>query len=89
MSAAKLDADAVRNLLGAIPSEVSERILRALQEGDAPAMLDVVDRSFREGRHSQQFIGELCRQFRNLMVMKIAGADTKLVAAGSGERDLV
>lgn len=83
---AKLDADTVRNLLGAIPSEVSERILRALKEGDAPAMLDVVDRSFREGRHSQQFIGELCRQFRNLMVMKIAGADTKLVAAGSGER---
>jgi DNA polymerase-3 subunit gamma/tau len=49
-------------------------------------MLDVVDRSFREGRHSQQFIGELCRQFRNLMVMKIAGPETKLVAAGSGER---
>lgn len=83
---AKLDADAVRNLLGAIPSEVSERILRALKESDAPAMLDVVDRSFREGRHSQQFIGELCRQFRNLMVMKIAGPGTKLVAAGSGER---
>jgi DNA polymerase-3 subunit gamma/tau len=83
---AKLDADQVRNLLGAIPSEVSERILRALKEGDAPAMLDVVDRSFREGRHSQQFIGELCRQFRNLMVMKIAGPETKLVAAGSGER---
>ena len=83
---AKLDADAVRDLLGAIPSEVSERILRALKEGDAPAMLDVVDRSFREGRHSQQFIGELCRQFRNLMVMKIAGPETKLVAAGSSER---
>ena len=83
---AKLDADAVRNLLGAIPSEVSERILRALKEGDAPAMLDVVDRCFREGRHSQQFIGELCRQFRNLMVMKIAGPETKLVAAGSAER---
>ncbi len=83
---AKLEADAVRNLLGAIPSEVSERILRALAESDAPAMLDVVDRSFREGRHSQQFVGELCRQFRNLMVMKIAGPETKLVAAGSGER---
>lgn len=82
----KLDADQVRNLLGAIPSEISDKILRSLKEGDAPAMLDIVDRSFREGRHSQQFIGELCRQFRNLMVMKIAGADTKLVAAGSGER---
>lgn len=82
----KLDADQVRDLLGAIPSEVSERILRALKEGDAPTMLDIVDRSFREGRHSQQFVGELCRQFRNLMVMKITGSDTRLVAAGSDER---
>ncbi len=82
----KLDADRVRDLLGAIPSEISERILRALKEGDASAMLDIVDRSFREGRHSQQFVGELCRQFRNLMVMKITGSDTRLVAAGSDER---
>ncbi len=82
----KLDADRVRDLLGAIPSKISERILRALKEGDAPAMLDIVDRSFREGRHSQQFVGELCRQFRNLMVMKITGSDTRLVAAGSDER---
>ena len=82
----KLDADQVRDLLGAIPSEISDRILRALKEGDAPAMLDIVDRSFREGRHSQQFVGELCRQFRNLMVMKITGSDTRLVAAGSDER---
>lgn len=83
---AKLDADAVRDLLGAIPSEISDRILKALKESDAPAILDIVDRSFREGRHSQQFVGELCRQFRNLMVMKIAGPETRLVAAGTGER---
>ena len=81
-----LRAAEVRDLLGAIPSEVMDRIVAALAEGDAPGMLEIVDELFREGRHPQHFVGELTRYFRNLMVMKVAGADTKLVTAGSGER---
>lgn len=82
----RLEADAVRDLLGAIPTEVTERILEALREDDPPAMLEIVDRIFAEGRHPQHFVGELTRQFRNLLVMKVAGIDTKLVAAGQDER---
>ncbi len=82
----KLEADAVRDLLGAIPSEITDRILNALRESDPGAMLDIVDRLFREGRHPQHFVGELTRQFRNLLVMQVAGADTRLVTAGESER---
>jgi len=82
----KLGATEVRDLLGAIPAEITDRIVEALAAGDAPGMLGLVDRLFREGRHPQHFIGELTRYFRNLMVMKVAGADTRLVTAGSGER---
>lgn len=81
-----LDADAVRELLGAIPSEVVDGILAALGSGDAEAMLEIAGRLFREGRHPQSFVGELCRHFRNLLVMKISGADTRLVTAGKEER---
>ena len=83
----KLEAAAVRDLLGAIPSEVTGRIVDALRDQDAPAMLEIVDRVFCEGRDPQQFCGELSRFFRNLLVMKVSGADTKLVAAGTSERD--
>jgi len=82
----KLEAKAVGDLLGAIPSEMTARILTALTEQDPPAMLEIADRIFSEGRNPQHFIGELTRQFRNLMVMKVSGTDTKLVAAGEGER---
>jgi len=82
----KLEAEAVRDLLGAIPSEITDRILTALRESDPCAMLDIVDRLFREGRHPQHFVGELTRQFRNLLVMQVAGADTRLVTAGESER---
>ena len=83
----KLEAGPVRDLLGAIPSEIAEKILIALRDQDAAAMLGIVDRLAREGRHLQHFCSELTRYFRNLMVMKVAGADTKLVTAGPEERN--
>ena len=65
---------------------MTARILTALTEQDPPEMLEIADRIFSEGRNPQHFIGELTRQFRNLMVMKVSGTDTRLVAAGEGER---
>ena len=68
-----LEAKAVRDLLGAIPSEMSERVLGAVRDRDPAAMLAIVDDLFQQGRHPQHFCGELTRHFRNLMVMKFAG----------------
>lgn len=83
----KLEAKAVRDLLGVIPSEGTGRILAAIRDRDPAAMLAVVDDLFQQGRNAQHFCGELTRQFRNLMVMKVAGHDTRLVSAGHAERE--
>jgi DNA polymerase-3 subunit gamma/tau len=82
----KLEAGPVRDLLGAIPAEIAENILEALRDQDASAMLGIVDRLAREGRHLQHFCGELTRFFRNLLVMKVSGPETRLVASGPQER---
>ncbi len=82
----KLEAGPVRDLLGAIPSEIAEKILEALRDQDPAAMLGIVDRLAREGRHLQHFCGELTRYFRNLLVIRVSGADTRLVASGPEER---
>ena len=83
----KLEAKGVRDLLGVIPSEGTGRILGAIRDRDPAAMLAVVDDLFQQGRNAQHFCGELTRQFRNLMVMKVAGHDTRLVSAGHAERE--
>ena len=83
----KLEAQAVRDLLGVIPGEGTGRILGAIRDSDPAAMLEVVDDLFQQGRNAQHFCGELTRQFRNLMVMKVAGHDTRLVSAGHAERE--
>ena len=82
----KLEVEPVRDLLGVIPAEITEIIVGALREGKSATMLEIVDRLVREGRNLQHFSGELTRYFRNLLVMKIAGGETRLVTAGEKDR---
>jgi DNA polymerase-3 subunit gamma/tau len=83
---AKLNAADVRALLGAFSLESLEKISQALRDGDSHRMLEVVDELERNGQNLQHFSRELSRYFRNLLVARIAGADTRLVAASAAQR---
>lgn len=83
----KLEVEGVRDLLGVIPSEGTARIFGAIRDSSPADMLAVVDDLFQQGRNAQHFCGELTRQFRNLMVMKVAGPTTRLVSASHAERE--
>ena len=49
-------------------------------------MLDVVDELERNGQNLQHFSRELARYFRNLLVARISGAETRLIAASAQQR---
>jgi DNA polymerase-3 subunit gamma/tau len=83
----KLNAAEVRALLGAFSLESLERVSAALAENDSRRMLEVVDELERNGQNLQHFSRELARYFRNLLVARIAGADTRLVAASAAQRE--
>jgi DNA polymerase III subunit gamma/tau len=83
---AKLNATDVRALLGAFSLESLERISQALADGDSRRMLEVVDELERGGNNLQHFTRELARYLRNLLVARIAGADTRLIAASPAQR---
>jgi DNA polymerase-3 subunit gamma/tau len=82
----KLDAAEVRALLGAFSLESLEQVTQALVANDSRRMLEVVDELERNGHNLQHFSRELARYFRNLLVARISGADTRLVAASAAER---
>src|SRR5438270_3748474 len=84
---AKLNAAEVRSLLGAFSIESLEKVSFALLESDSQRMLEVVDELERNGQKLQHFSRELSRYFRNLLVARIAGADTRLVAASAAQRE--
>ena len=84
---AKLNAAEVRALLGAFSLESLEKVTQALAGGDSRSMLEVVDELERNGQNLQHFSRELSRYFRNLLVTRVAGADTRLVAASAAQRE--
>jgi DNA polymerase-3 subunit gamma/tau len=88
---ARLEAAAVRGLLGAFSLDSLETVSRALAAGDSRRMLEVVDELERNGHNLQHFSRELARYFRNLLVARIAsagGADAaRLIAASPAERE--
>jgi DNA polymerase-3 subunit gamma/tau len=83
----ELKAVEVRNLLGMFSLDSLGAVAGALVAGDSKAMLDVVADLEANGRSLQHFSRELSRYFRNLLVVKISGGVTKLVAASPPEQE--
>jgi DNA polymerase-3 subunit gamma/tau len=81
-----LQASEVRALLGAFSLDALGGVSQALVDASAAGMLDIVNELERNGQNLQHFSRELARYFRNLLVAKIAGGDTRLIAASAGER---
>lgn len=82
----RLDGPAVRQLLGMYSLETLERTAAALENGSAAAMLEIAAELENSGKNLHYFCRELCRYFRNLLVAKIAGGETRLIAASPAEQ---
>ena len=82
-----LEGKQVRELLGMFSLESLGQVTKALAEGDAKKMLDVVADLEANGRSLQHFARELARYFRNLLVVRIEGKPTRLVAASPPEQE--
>jgi DNA polymerase-3 subunit gamma/tau len=83
----KLDAVEVRGMLGLFSLDSLGEVTDALKSEDSRKMLDLVMELERNGRSLQHFCRELARYFRNLLVAKVAGANTRLIAASSREQE--
>ena len=82
----ELKAVEVRDLLGTFSLDSLHQVTQALAASDSRGMLEVVDELERNGHSLQHFCRELARYFRNLLVAKIAGPETRLIAATPAER---
>ncbi len=83
----KLSATEVRTLLGLFSLDILGQVTEALESTDSAKMLEIVGELERNGASLQHFCRELGRYFRNLLVTKITGAETRLVAASPREKE--
>jgi DNA polymerase III subunit gamma/tau len=82
----KVDAQQVRGLLGMFSLDSLDEVTQALAAEDSKRMLEMVMELESNGRNLQHFCRELARYFRNLLVAKVAGANTRLIAASGPEQ---
>jgi DNA polymerase III subunit gamma/tau len=76
----------VRELLGVVPEETLDELLAAIEARSAERVLTLVHRLLAEGQNLQHFCREAIGHFRNLLVARVCGADSELIAAPADRR---
>ena len=77
---------AVRDLLGVVPEDALNELVQAIAEQSAERALGLVHRFQKEGRNLQHFCREAIRHMRNLLIARVCGADSELLAATPDQR---
>jgi DNA polymerase-3 subunit gamma/tau len=76
----------VRELLGVVAEEALDELIAAIAEQSTERALGLVHRLIAEGHNLQHFCREAIRHLRNLLVARVCGAESQLIAAPPDER---
>jgi DNA polymerase-3 subunit gamma/tau len=76
----------VRELLGVVPEDALDELVEAIASGSADRALGLVHTFQKEGRNLQHFCREAIRHMRNLLIARVCGADSELIAATPDQR---
>jgi DNA polymerase III subunit gamma/tau len=76
----------MRELLGVVPEDALNELVKAIAEGSAERALGLVHTFQKEGRNLQHFCREAIRHMRNLLMARVCGADSELIAATADQR---
>jgi DNA polymerase III subunit gamma/tau len=81
-----LEAAQIRELMGAVPNTVFERLLESVSENDAAAVMTELDTLLNAGNSPQQLARQLLRYLRNAVMAKLGGEQTELLQISADER---
>ncbi|HXP23978.1 MAG TPA: DNA polymerase III subunit gamma/tau [Candidatus Sulfotelmatobacter sp.] len=76
----------VRELLGVVPEDALNELVEAIATQSADRALGLVHTFQKEGRNLQHFCREAIRHMRNLLIARVCGADSDLIAATPEQR---
>jgi DNA polymerase III subunit gamma/tau len=76
----------VRELLGVVPEEVLDEMIGAAAAASSERALSLVHRLIAQGQNLQHFCREAIRHVRNLLVARVCGGESELIAAPMDER---
>ncbi len=84
-----LEVEQIRALLGMFGTESLQAVADAVEQKDGAKMLAIVQELESNGQSLQHFSRELSRYWRNLLVARISGKTTRLIAASDREQEVL
>src|SRR5215475_14102697 len=85
----KIEDKAARELFGVVPEDALNELVEAIAAGSAERALGLVHTFQKEGRNLQHFCREAVRHIRNLLIARVSGADSDLIAATPDQRPAI
>jgi len=85
----KIEDKAARELFGVVPEDALNELMEAIAAGSADRALALVHSFQKEGRNLQHFCREAVRHIRNLLIARVSGADSDLIAATPDQRPAI
>jgi DNA polymerase-3 subunit gamma/tau len=76
----------VRELLGVVSEEVLDELVEAIASCSTERALSLVHQIISSGENLDSFCREAVRHIRNLLIVRVAGSDSPMVAASADER---
>jgi DNA polymerase-3 subunit gamma/tau len=84
-----IEDKAARELFGVVPEDALNELMEAIAAGSADRALALVHTFQKEGRNLQHFCREAVRHIRNLLIARVSGADSDLIAATPDQRPAI
>ncbi|HWZ96503.1 MAG TPA: DNA polymerase III subunit gamma/tau [Candidatus Dormibacteraeota bacterium] len=85
----KIEDKAARELFGVVPEDALNELVEAIAAGSTERALGLVHSFQKEGRNLQHFCREAVRHIRNLLIARVSGADSDLIAATPDQRPAI
>jgi DNA polymerase-3 subunit gamma/tau len=84
-----IEDKAARELFGVVPEDALNELMEAIAAGSADRALALVHSFQKEGRNLQHFCREAVRHIRNLLIARVSGAESDLIAATPDQRPAI
>src|SRR5262249_633584 len=84
-----IEDKAARELFGVVPEDALNELVEAIAAGSAERALGLVHTFQMEGRNLQHFCREAVRHIRNLLIARVSGAESDLIAATPDQRPAI
>src|SRR5262249_31044642 len=84
-----IEDKAARELFGVVPEDALNELVDAIATGSAERALQLVHTFQKEGRNLQHFCREAVRHMRNLLIARVSGTESDLIAATPDQRPAI